>query len=469
MLKQYLPLSEALNRAPFDLFQLRVVLTVGIGFFTVAYDLFIVTPVLSFIEQDFHVKASSFEISAVSSSVLLATCAGAIFWGALADKIGRSKLYTRLTPLLAILAIATALAPNIWSLIVLRALLGLIIGGIYPLTAVLVCEYANAKDRGKLVGMAFAMQAVGTVIGPMIVLIFLASNISPSLGWHLLLGLGAVPALAAFLLGRTLPESPRFVSRVQGNTAKAASEIRAYSRGTVEASTKAEDLQRWHRLPRYLLPLIGTAGTWFVFDYAYYGNSIASPLILHDVAPDATLITKTFWTLVIFLVAAVPGYVLAFNTMDRIGHKRLQWIGFLGMGLAFLAIGLIPGITSTVVPFLLIYSISYFFAEFGPNTTTFVMSAELFPVNWRATAHGIAAGVAKFGAFLSVFVFQFVEGKAGLSGALEVTCVCSIAGCLLTLILPEPAGRTLEEVAHENLSRSAATVSTPAHVPITAP
>jgi hypothetical protein len=81
-----------------------------------------------------------------------------------------------------------------------------------------------------------------------------------------------------------------------------------------------------------------------------------------------------------------------------------------------------------VVPFLLVYSISYFFTQFGPNTTTFVLSAELFPVNIRATGHGIAAGIAKIGAFISVFLFQFIisNDHGQIYGALRVTCIFCI-------------------------------------------
>lgn len=459
MIKPNATLSEALNRAPLDLFHLRVVLTVGMGFLTDAYDLFIVTAVLSLIQQEFHPNAT--EVQFVSSTTLIAAFFGAVVCGWIADKVGRNAIYGVQVITMAIMALASAFSPNIVLLLISRFILGIAIGGNYPVSAVLMSEYANAKDRGKLVGMVFAMQAVGLVAGPLLTLLLLSTNISYDLAWRLLLGLGAIPAIAAFFLRRSLPESPRFLSRVKGDTASAARELQAYSKGRVTASPASEGLRLQARLSQYLLPLLGTAGTWFVFDYAYYGNSISTPLILHQVAPDASLLTNTFWTLVIFLVAAVPGYILAFNTMDRIGHKRLQWIGFLCMGLAFLAIGILPGITQTVVPFLLVYSISYFFAEFGPNTTTFVLSAELFPVNLRATGHGIAAGIAKLGAFISVFLFRFIESQVGLNGALEITCVFSLIGALLTLVLPEPAGRSLEEASREDPSQSLTTPAQP--------
>ena len=95
--------------------------------------------------------------------------------------------------------------------------------------------------------------------------------------------------------------------------------------------------------PRMLLLLLATAGTWFLFDYAYYGNTLSLPAILKGVDAHATLEAKLAWTLGIFVVFAVPGYALAVLRMDRIGHKRLQLIGFTIMAAAFAALGAIPG------------------------------------------------------------------------------------------------------------------------------
>jgi hypothetical protein len=101
-----------------------------------------------------------------------------------------------------------------------------------------------------------------------------------------------------------------------------------------------------------------------------------------------------------------------------------------------------------VAPFLLVYGVSYFFTEFGPNMTTFVMPSELYPVDMRATGHGISAGVGKLGAFIGVFLFPLLQSGLGLRGTLLLTAGVSLAGLALTLVLPEPAGRSLEEIAH---------------------
>ncbi|MHB2024984.1 MAG: MFS transporter, partial [Mycobacteriales bacterium] len=202
---------------------------------------------------------------------------------------------------------------------------------------------------------------------------------------------------------------------------------------------------------RYLLTLLGTAGTWFILDYAYYGNTISTPQILKLVSPHTTPLRSTALTLIIFVVAAIPGYILAVTLMDRIGHRRLQWIGFVVMAAAFAVIGIVPGVTVAVVPFLLAYGVSYLFSEFGPNTTTFVLAAELYPVSMRTTGHGISAGVAKLGAFVGVFVFPILSADFGLRGTLIITAAFALVGALLTLVLPEPSGRSLEEVSGEDL------------------
>jgi len=440
-------LADALNKAPFDLFHLRAMVTAGMGFFTDAYDLFIIGVALVLIKQDFH--PSPVELSLVSSTALISAFVGAFIFGPLADRLGRKTIYGLEALIMTVGALLSAFAPNIIWLIIFRFILGIGIGGDYPVSAVLMSEYANTKDRGRLVGMVFSMQALGTIIGPVVAVTLLATGISPNLAWRIMLGLGALPALAVIYFRRSMPESPRYLSQVRGQTERAAVQIAQYSKGIVRSTAHVESRVKatiWNR--RFFLTLLGTAGTWFVFDYAYYGNTISTPLIIGTVAPHATLIQAEAWTLILFAVAAVPGYVLAFLTMDRIGHRRLQLIGFTVMGLCFLGLGVIPGITRVLLPFIVLYAVSYFFAEFGPNTTTFVLSAELYPVNLRTTGHGLSAGIAKLGAFIGAFVFPLIVASAGLSGTLTITFVFAVVGILLTLLLPEPAGKSLEQISH---------------------
>ena len=405
----------------------RALLVSGIGFFTDAYDLFAIGIVSVLLKGQWHLDAD--ELALLNAVMLAAAVLGAIVFGRLADMIGRTRAYGISAAIMVLAAIGSALSPNLATLVMFRFLLGVGVGGDYPVSAVLMSEYAHHRSRGRMIGLVFSAQAVGLIIGPLTALALLGGGVGPGLTWRLLLGLGAIPAAAAVWLRRTVPEPPRYQIRPPRQPG-----VRP---GAAELLTSRT----------LLATIVATAGCWFLLDYAYYGNTISTPQIIALISPRASQTETIAIELAIFAVAAVPGYLLAIARMDRIGHRRLQLIGFALMGACFAVIGLVPGMTTAVVPFLLAYGISYFFTEFGPNMTTFVLPGELFPTRLRATGHGISAGVGKLGAFIGVFLFPFLQDILGLRGTLLLTAGISVLGALLTLILPEPAGRTLEEIS----------------------
>jgi MFS family permease len=480
-------LITALDEASLSRFHLRAVLASGMGFFTDAYDLFVIGVASALITKDWNL--SSGRLALLNSTMLFAAFIGAFVFGRFADVIGRKRVYWIVAAIMIAGALGSALSQSYWVLIAFRFVLGFGVGGDYPVSAVMVSEYANRKDRGKLVGMVFGTQALGLIVGPLIALALLGAGASNDTAWRVLLALGAVPAAAVIYLRCRMPESPRYQVQVQGKAEQAASRMSAFTGGQVSgngasgngasgngASGQASGngsggqvggngsgplehemgLRAFLTNRRWLIMLAGTAGTWFLLDYAYYGNTISTPQILSLISPHASTMTKIALQLAIFVVAAVPGYVLAIAKLDKIGHRRLQLLGFAMMGLCFLIIAAVPGLTTAVVPFLLVYGVSYFFTEFGPNMTTFVMPSELYPVSMRATGHGISAGVGKLGAFIGVFLFPLLNDSLGLRGTLLLTAGVAVAGFALTLVLPEPAGRSLDDIAtstHDTAAR----------------
>jgi MFS transporter, PHS family, inorganic phosphate transporter len=447
-------LITALDEASLSRFHLRAVLASGMGFFTDAYDLFVIGIASALITKDWNL--SSGRLALLNSAMLFAAFTGAFVFGRFADVIGRKRVYWIVAAIMIAGALGSALSQSFWVLIAFRFVLGFGVGGDYPVSAVMVSEYANRKDRGKLVGMVFGTQALGLIVGPLIALTLLGSGASDDVTWRILLALGAVPAAAVIYLRCRMPESPRYQVQVQGKADQAASRMLAFTDGQVSGNAVNGNgsgavqhemgLRAFLTDRRWLIMLAGTAGTWFLLDYAYYGNTISTPQILGLISPHASTMTKIALQLAIFVAAAVPGYVLAIATLDRIGHRRLQLTGFAMMAVCFLIIAAVPGMTTMVVPFLLVYGVSYFFTEFGPNMTTFVMPSELYPVSMRATGHGISAGVGKLGAFIGVFLFPVLQTTLGLRGTLLLTAGVSVAGLALTLVLPEPAGRSLEDM-----------------------
>jgi len=441
-------LADALDETSLGRVHMRAVVASGMGFFTDAYDLFVIGIASSLIAKDWNLGSGRLAI--LNSTMLGAAFLGALVFGRYADKVGRKRVYWLVAAVMIAGALGSAFAQSFWMLIAFRFVLGFGVGGDYPVSAVMVSEYANRKDRGKLVGMVFGTQALGLVVGPLIALALLGSGAGDDLVWRILLGLGAVPAAAVIYLRCRMPESPRYQAHRESLAVQAANDgqgtvVRLASLGASGAA-HVSGLRAFLTNKRWLVMLAGTAGCWFLLDYAYYGNTISTPQILGLIAPHASTTAKIALQLAIFVVAAVPGYILAIARLDKIGHRKLQLIGFAMMALCFLIIGAVPGMTTTVAPFLVVYGVSYFFTEFGPNMTTFVLPSELYPVSMRTTGHGISAGIGKLGAFVGVFLFPVLQSSLGLRGTLLLTAGISVLGLALTFVLPEPAGRSLDEL-----------------------
>src|ERR1700734_4089556 len=448
---------QALDDSKITRFQIKTMFVSGMGFFTDAYDLFVIGIGVSLLKT--QSTLSTGQVSWLNSATLLASAFGAIIFGRIADMFGRKRIYGYEVLILAAGAIASAFAPNYTFLLVSRIVLGIGIGGDYPVSATIMSEYSGKQSRGRMVGLVFAMQGLGLIVGPLIASIFLGGGVSNNLTWRLLLGLGAIPGLAVFYLRRQIHETPRFA--MAGGAADEAEAAIGAATGAAAAPRSAAESKARHpqtalggfmilaRSRRMLLWLVGTAGCWALLDFCYYGNTISTPEILKLLNPHASLLRNTLVQLGIFVVFAVPGYVVAILLLDKSGRRSIQILGFGMMALMFLLIGIIPNVTTVALQFLLLYGISYFFTEFGPNTTTFIYPAEIFPVEVRTTGHGISAGAGKLGAFAGAFLFpDMLASSLGIRGAEIVAGVVAAAGMLLTIaLLPEPRGKSLEELS----------------------
>jgi MFS transporter, PHS family, inorganic phosphate transporter len=379
-------------------------------------------------------------------------------FGRIADILGRKKIYGYEVLILAFGALASAFSPNYTFLLVSRIILGIGIGGDYPVSATIMSEYSSKATRGKMVGLVFSMQGAGLVVGPLIAAILLASGASNSLTWRLLLGFGAIPGLAVFYLRRQIHETPRFAMAGGASEEAAAAIADATGKGTGKAPKGesaarhqqgvAEGYLKLLRNRRMLIWLIGTAGAWALLDFCYYGNSISQPEILKLLSPHASLLHNVLVQLAVVCVFAVPGYIVAVALMDKTGRKSIQMFGFFMMALMFLIIGLVPSVVKHAWPFLILYGISYFFTEFGPNMTTFIYPAELFPTDVRTTAQGISAGAGKLGAFAGAFLFpDFLSVTHGINRAMVIAGIVAVLGLVLTFAaLPETKGQSLEQL-----------------------
>ena len=426
---------------------MKIMFISGMGFFTDAYDLFVIGVVMAILKPMWHV--GKLEESLVESTALLAAAVGAFAFGRVADMLGRKRIYGVEVLVLAVGAVACAFSPNIWWLIGLRIILGIGIGGDYPVSATIMSEYAGKNTRGMLVTLVFAMQAAGLIVGPLFASALLASKVPQDLVWRILLAFGAVPALAVYWQRRHLKETPRFLA-ASGKKEEGQSGDDSQKDENQTGQSFGSGFQILLGNRKLLMYLIGASAAWFLMDAAYYGNTVSSPLVLSSLGKNHSLIEKTLTQLGIFTVFAAPGYAVAAWAMDKMGRKTIQCLGFAMMTISFALLALIPGLEKMAIPFLAIYGCSFFFTEFGPNATTFVYPSEIFPVKARTTGHGIASAMGKLGGFAGVFVFPYLMRWKGLLAAESAAAIVSLLGIVVTLcLLPETKGKTLEEIAPE--------------------
>ena len=198
--------------------------------------------------------------------------------------------------------------------------------------------------------MVFSMQALGLIVGPLVGLDAPVFGRQPPTD----LAAHAGPRCRtgrrlSSTCGRRCPSRRGSRPRSRDRADRPASDLAAFSEGVVDAASRYHPsdqrlgLGQFLGNRRMLVLLIGTAGSWFLFDYAYYGNTLSLPAILKEVDSTASLGDEAAvdpWHL---RRLRRPGYLLAVMTMDRIGHRRLQFIGFAVMAVAFLTLAAIRG------------------------------------------------------------------------------------------------------------------------------
>ena len=465
-----------LDGAPTSRFHLKTIFVAGMGFFSDAYDLFVLSTALPAIVAVFGISSTSnlfgastvnflgtslsavtIEEGLIGAAALFGAFVGAIVFGRIADLKGRKYTYGVEMSILVIFALISAFSVNIPMLTISRFILGIGVGGDYPISSTIMSEYSNVRNRGKMVASVFAMQGFGLLTGSLIGIV--AIHFLP-LGeaWRFMLGFGAVPAVSVIYLRRKIRETPRYKLQVQGDASGAALSVSDATGKIVQTSgpVRVSRIGFLDTFRKYRLLILGTAGSWLLFDMAFYGTSVNSGLILQSIGYGAvagnihqTILNIAVGNSILAALFEVPGYWIAVASIDKVGRKKLQWIGFSVMAVAYLILALTyTSIVTSLALFLSVYGISFLFGNIGPNTTTFVLPTELFPTQFRTTGHGIAASMGKLGAGIFTFLEPVLQFVYKLQGVLAILVAVSLLGVILTLLtITETRNRSLESTS----------------------
>lgn len=513
-----LQVLNALDVAKTQWYHFTAIIIAGMGFFTDAYDLFCISLVTKLLGRIYyHVDGAAKPGSlppnvaaAVNGVAFCGTLSGQLFFGWLGDKMGRKKVYGMTLMLMVICSVASGLSFShdakavISTLCFFRFWLGFGIGGDYPLSATIMSEYANKKTRGAFIAAVFAMQGFGILAGGIFAIIissaFKARFDAPSYEvnavastvpqadyiWRIIVMAGALPAALTYYWRMKMPETARYTALVAKNAKQAATDMSRVLQVDLEAEEqKVEQLTEDKSnqfglftkkfLHRHGLHLLGTTTTWFLLDIAFYSQNLFQKDIFSAIgwipkaqtmnAIDEVYRIARAQTL-IALCSTVPGYWFTVAFIDRMGRFAIQLMGFFFMTVFMFALA-IPYNHWTHkdnrIGFVVMYSLTFFFANFGPNATTFVVPAEIFPARLRSTCHGISAASGKLGAIVGAFGFLYLaqnKDKAltdagypagiGVKNSLLVLGVVNFFGILFTFLVPESNGKSLEEMSGEN-------------------
>ena len=459
--RRRLALAE-IDKAPFGWYHVRAIVVAGIGFFTDAYDIFainLVTSMLGVVYWQHAAKNPGHIPTTADTAIKVATSGGTVIgqvgFGWLADMVGRKRMYGLELILIIFATLAQALSSSsqaisiVGLLIFWRVLMGVGIGGDYPLSSIITSEFATTKWRGAMMGSVFAMQGIGQFTAAIIALItatgFRGSlesaakvqNCSGVCGlavdkmWRIIIGFGAVPGCIALYFRLTIPETPRYTFDVARDAEKAVEDVKAYHSGKAEGKpdevSRAAVLQdsrvrldppkaSWGDFWRHYgqwkhgKVLLGTAGSWFFLDVAFYGLGLNNTIILQAIGyTGGSSVYHIFrnaaiGNLIIVCAGAIPGYWVTVATVDTIGRKPIQLMGFIILTILFCIIGFAYHQLNHHA-LLALYVLCQFFFNFGPNATTFIVPGECFPTRYRSTSHGLSAASGKVGAIVAQTVF----------------------------------------------------------------
>ncbi|KAG9403946.1 phosphate transporter [Aphanomyces cochlioides] len=484
-----------LDTAKFGAAHIRAMLVAGSGFFVDSYDNFVIGLIVPMIAWEYYGKSSlpsSLADGWVKAASSWGNMIGQVSFAILGDILGRKKVYG--IELMILICGALLCAFAVWPvngnpdnvlimLAVWRFILGVGIGGDYPVSAVITSEFASSDRRGQLIAAVFAMQGFGIICAATLAIIMLAamqshiveSTVNIGYVWRFLAGFGAVPALAAVYWRLRIPETPRFTVNVLGDQEAAVRNANQFLQGTAHdnnisvpkpntAKSFSEAFRTHFSQWANLKVLIGCAACWFFLDIGYYGTNLNTPAILSIIGygtPTSKgnqkiyddLWNRAVGTAIINMCGTVPGYWFTVFLVEPWGRKPIQYMGFTMLTILFLvlAIWLDDFRAHYTTLFVVLYSFAQFFFNFGPNSTTFIIPAEVFPTAVRSTGHGVSAASGKAGAILAAQCFaEIAKGSFGFKGVLYIFSACCFLGLLFSFWVPETKGLTLEELSGDN-------------------
>jgi MFS transporter, PHS family, inorganic phosphate transporter len=437
--------------------------------------------------------------SLCASSLIGGMILGQLIGGFLGDFLGRKTAMYFVMTLQIVASLGSAFlvhesfASVFVQLATWRLILGIGCGGVYPLAALLSSEssssnssrnqhddedhesYQSAPEHVKLASLkklaaTFSLQGVGFLFVPIVSIISLliCGEEHLDLAWRLILAFGSIPGLVLMYLRKKqmnqIHEDEEIASIVSHVPNEDPTDEHALQRSRVSnESTGNQGI--WNAIKNednLLRKILGTAGTWFLFDIVFYGNTLFQPVVIKtafgydnnddDNVDEYDSMLRNVRDSFLLTMIALPGYFITIALIGRklaplnclptryshfgIIHQTPRFIqiqGFVLMTIVYCIIGYSwDDLTQHHIMLIMLYGSTFFFSNYGPNTTTFMLPSLTFSPDCRSTLSGISAASGKAGALLGSIVFEPLADKYGDGTVMFLCALTSILGAILT-------------------------------------
>ncbi|WP_057938126.1 sugar porter family MFS transporter [Algoriphagus resistens] len=437
-------------------------ITAALGGFLFGFD----TAVISGAEraiQDVW-KLSDLTHGLAIAMALYGTVIGALFGGIPSDKFGRKKSLLWIGALYLISAVGSAIAPDPYSFMFFRFIGGLGVGASSVVAPMYISEIAPAKNRGLLV----ALYQFNIVFG--ILMAYLSNYLIGTAGiandWRWMLGMEAVPALIYTLMIFRIPESPRWLIAKFNDQVKAREILtRTDPEGVDEAIRLAIIEEQSIKQKGSFSALFSKAflSTTMLAVFIAFFNQVSGINAIIYFAPRVfemagisteSALFSTIGIGVVNLFATFVGLYL----IDRIGRKKLMYIGSLGyiISLSLMAYNfLVGGIDNFWLPlFVFAFITSH---AVGQGSVIWVFISEVFPNELRAYGQSIGCFTHWILAALIANVFPYFATQFGPGYIFAFFALMMVWQLLwVKFKMPETKGRSLEEIQQDLHNTNAA-------------